>query len=88
MKDSGSDCGRSKTQRSDGAGCDRGEHPLSNTGEFKDSTGTVIECDLCKKVGIQLPASNHVMCKCTKLRDHVAVMSAPTHQPHGNPPSK
>eukprot|EP00961_Rhodomonas_salina_P286488 3870944-Rhodomonas_salina.1 len=60
----------------------------NNTGELKDSTGTVIECDLCLKVGVPLPASSHSLHDCKKMREHVATMSAPTHQPHGNPASK
>eukprot|EP00961_Rhodomonas_salina_P186912 2523793-Rhodomonas_salina.1 len=60
----------------------------NNTGELKDSTGMVIECDLCVKVGVPLPASNNCLRDCKKMCEHVATMSAPTHQPHGNPALK
>eukprot|EP00961_Rhodomonas_salina_P071135 955284-Rhodomonas_salina.1 len=64
-----------------------GERAPENSGEFRNQAGEVIECHLCKKVGISLPASNHLVRNCKDAAQHIAKMSVPTHQPHGNPPS-
>lgn len=61
-----------------------------NSGEFSNQAGNEIECFLCKKMGVELPASNHVYSNCKDAKDHVSKtwMSVPTHQQHENPLSK
>eukprot|EP00961_Rhodomonas_salina_P006335 85749-Rhodomonas_salina.3 len=52
----------------------------------KDFNCNVIECDMCNKVGIGLPESNHIVKDCPDLLKHIAALTAaPTHQGHGNP---
>eukprot|EP00961_Rhodomonas_salina_P038870 522479-Rhodomonas_salina.1 len=63
------------------------ERAPENSGEFRNQACEVIECHLCKKVGISLLASNHLVRNCKDAAQHIAKMSVQMHQPHGNPPS-
>eukprot|EP00961_Rhodomonas_salina_P012787 172237-Rhodomonas_salina.1 len=56
------ECRRSRTPKGGYQSDDK-----NNTSELKDSTGTVIECDLCLKVSVPLPASNHRLRDCKKM---------------------
>ena len=59
------------------------------TGEMKkDGAGNVIICDLCNKVGIGLPESNHIVRDCNNLRQNIAKLGGTTMQGQGVQSSK
>eukprot|EP00961_Rhodomonas_salina_P168310 2268785-Rhodomonas_salina.2 len=52
----------------------------SDNNLIKNAAGVTIECDLCKKVGISLPESNHVAHECPNMRQNIQKLSGPTLQ--------
>eukprot|EP00961_Rhodomonas_salina_P078748 1059145-Rhodomonas_salina.1 len=47
--------------------------PASSSGNNlqKNAAGVVIKCDLCKKIGIPLPDSNHIVCYCPNMCQNI-----------------
>eukprot|EP00961_Rhodomonas_salina_P229084 3096291-Rhodomonas_salina.1 len=71
----------------------RAPHPPLPDGElYKDAKGNPLDCNLCNKVGIGLPQSNHIAALCPDLCDNIAKLSLPggtlQHTSNGNHPSK
>ena len=57
--------------------------PQSGSDLRKDGAGNIIKCDLCAKVGISLPDSNHIVRDCPNLRESISKLSNPTLQGPG-----
>eukprot|EP00961_Rhodomonas_salina_P066526 893770-Rhodomonas_salina.1 len=61
---------RSQKHSARGASDDK-PAPSSDENLQKNAAGVVIECDLCKKIGIPLPDSNHIVRDCPNMRQNI-----------------